>query len=164
MPPTSERSFDAARNQTVTTQAPPIYADFALPEIQDLRKIPKRTVAQADALERKQPGTQLGQAPGPQPNYYEPIYGQPGAGPTAGGIFPWEAGQPFGMQTAPVALGTRRRASGSGGGGGSDRGPSMGGVTNSLDLYRALTDTADAQRANKRADYMDAMALNGGRY
>lgn len=106
MPPTSERSFDQNRVQNVTSKREPIYADFSLPELQDLKNLrgPQR---QAKALEdsggRSTPA--LGGPRYQEPEYtYEDLMVQPD---TNGGFSHWESGMGYGMRTAPVAQGTR---------------------------------------------------------
>lgn len=112
MAPTSERSFDAGRVQNVTSKREPVFADFSLPELQDLKNLrgPRR---QAYDLEQsaRQPAPTLGQARRAEDTSdyeYEPLMAQIGAGYMSGGVTPWEPGMGFGLQTAPVALGSRR--------------------------------------------------------
>lgn len=108
--PTSERYFTPDRTQVVTTKREPIIADFRLPELEDLRNLRGRR-RQAYDLEgggrRERPA--LASAGKPESDYdYEALYGQLGAGYMSGGVFPWEAGMPYGTGTTPVAIGSRR--------------------------------------------------------
>lgn len=160
--PTSTRTFDGDRNMTVRSEGTPIYSDFQLPEIGDLRKIrargPRR---QAEELGRGQASPLSGA--GHVQNYgedREALYGQVGAGYMQGGVFGWQPGMAFGTGTTPTAIGSRRVRPGSGGSGGGGGGGSVGSMTSNLDAIRALTDQRDAERDADAADYRAMQSRN----